>query len=62
VVSAEPTAFTRDEARALQAMGHIVNVGERTWGLMNMVGWDRKTNTLHAGSDPREPMSSGQVQ
>jgi gamma-glutamyltranspeptidase/glutathione hydrolase len=62
VVSAEPTAFTRDEARALQAMGHIVNVGERTWGPMNMVGWDRRTNTLHAGSDPREPMSSGKVQ
>lgn len=62
VVSAEPGALSRDEIRALQAMGHIVNVGERTWGLMNMVSWDRKSNTLHAGSDPREPMSSGKVQ
>lgn len=62
VVSAEPNAFTREETKALQAMGHIVNDAERTWGLMNMVSWDRKTNTLHAGSDPREEMSSGKVQ
>ncbi len=62
VVSAEPNVFTRDENKALQAMGYIVNDAERTWGLMNMVSWDRKTNTLHAGSDPREEMSSGKVQ
>jgi gamma-glutamyltranspeptidase / glutathione hydrolase len=62
VVSVEPNAFTREEIKALQAMGHIVNDAERTWGLMNMVSWDRKTNTLHAGSDPREEMSSGKVQ
>ena len=61
VVSAEPTAFTPEETKALQAMGHIVNEAERTWGLMNMVSWDRKSNTLHAGSDPREEMSSGKV-
>ncbi|HOX72196.1 gamma-glutamyltransferase [Dokdonella sp.] len=62
VVSTEPKAFTREEVKALQAMGHIVNDGERTWGLMNMVSWDRTTNTLHAGADPREEMSSGKVQ
>jgi gamma-glutamyltranspeptidase / glutathione hydrolase len=62
VVSAEPKAFTREETKALEAMGYIVNDAERTWGLMNMVSWDRKTNTLHAGSDPREEMSSGKVQ
>ena len=61
VVSAEPNMFTRDEVKALQAMGHVINEGERTWGLMNMVSWDRKTNQLHAGSDPREEMSSGKV-
>ncbi len=61
VVSSEPGAFTRDEVKALGAMGHIVNEGERTWGLMNMVGWDRRTNELGAGSDPREEMSSAQV-
>ncbi len=62
VVSAEPKMFSRETIRALQAMGHIVNESERTWGLMNMVSWDRKTNTLHAGSDPREEMSSAKVQ
>ena len=61
VVSSEPGAFTREEAKALAAMGHIVNEGERTWGLMNMVGWDRRTNELGAGSDPREEMSSAAV-
>ncbi len=61
VVSAEPKAFTPEETKALQAMGHIVNEAERTWGLMNMVSWDRKSNMLHAGSDPREEMSSGKV-
>jgi gamma-glutamyltranspeptidase/glutathione hydrolase len=61
VISAEPKVFTREESKALQAMGHIINDAERTWGLMNMVSWDRKTNELHAGSDPREEMSSGKV-
>ena len=61
VVSAEPGAFTRDEAKALADMGHIVNDAERTWGLMNMVGWDRRTNEVSAGADPREPMSRGDV-
>ena len=62
VVSAEPKMFTRDEINALQAMGYVINEAERTWGLMNMVSWDRKSNQLHAGSDPREEMSSGKVQ
>lgn len=62
VVSAEPGMFDKETTQALQAMGHIVNEGERTWGLMNMVSWDRRTNTLHAGSDPREKMSSAKVQ
>ena len=61
VVSAEPGAFTRDEAKTLAGMGHVVNDAERTWGLMNMVGWDRRTNELSAGADPREPMSRGEV-
>ena len=40
-------------AKALADMGHVINDAERTWGLMNMVGWDRRTNTIGAGSDPR---------
>ncbi|MBN8480394.1 MAG: gamma-glutamyltransferase [Xanthomonadales bacterium] len=61
VVSAEPRAFTRDETKALTDMGHVVNEGERTWGLMNMVGWNRRTNTVGAGSDPREESSRADV-
>ncbi len=62
VVSAEPQVFTRDESKALQAMGHIVNDSERTWGLMNMVSWNRRNNELDAGADPRAETSSGRVQ
>lgn len=62
VVSAEPGAFSADEVKELQAMGHIVNAGESRWGLMNVVGWDRKTDTLHAASDPRSDVASGRVQ
>ncbi|MEO8011460.1 MAG: gamma-glutamyltransferase, partial [Dokdonella sp.] len=62
VVSAEPGAFTREESKALGAMGHIINDAERTWGLMNMVAWDRRSNMLSAGSDPREEVSSAKVQ
>jgi gamma-glutamyltranspeptidase/glutathione hydrolase len=61
VVSAEPGAFSKEEVRALQAMGHIVNESERRWGFLNMVSWDRKTNTLHAASDPRGDSGSGVV-
>ncbi len=61
VVSAEPGAFSKEEIRALQAMGHIVNESERRWGFLNMVSWDRKTNTLHAASDPRGDSGSGVV-
>jgi gamma-glutamyltranspeptidase/glutathione hydrolase len=62
VVSAEPKVFTREESKALQTMGHIINDAERTWGLMNVVSWNRKSGELDAGSDPREEMSSGRVQ
>ena len=61
VVSAEPGAFSREEAKALADMGHVVNDAERTWGLMNMVGWDRRTNTIGAGSDPRQDTSRAEV-
>jgi gamma-glutamyltranspeptidase/glutathione hydrolase len=61
VVSAEPGAFSKDEVRALQMMGHVVNESERRWGFLNMVSWDRKTNTLHAASDPRGDSGKGEV-
>jgi gamma-glutamyltranspeptidase/glutathione hydrolase len=54
VISAEKNAFTADEVKALEAMGHKVSESERTWGFMNAVSWDRNTGKLHAGTDPRQ--------
>ena len=60
-ISAERNAFSADEVKALEAMGHKVSESERTWGFMNAVSWDRKTGKLHAASDPRGQSGSGVV-
>ena len=61
VISAEKGAFTPDEVKALEAMGHTVSESERRWGFMNMVSWNRKTGQMHAASDPRGDSGSGVV-
>ena len=61
VISTEPGAFTPDEIKALEAMGHTVNESERRWGFMNVAGWNRKTGEMQAVSDPRGDSGSGQV-
>lgn len=61
VISAEKGAFTPDEVKALETMGHKVNESERRWGFMNAVSWDRNTGVMHAGSDPRGVSGSGVV-
>jgi gamma-glutamyltranspeptidase/glutathione hydrolase len=61
VISAEKGAFTSDELKALEAMGHKVSESERRWGFMNAVSWDKKTGEMHAGSDPRGASGSGVV-
>ncbi|MGA9341449.1 MAG: gamma-glutamyltransferase [Rhodanobacteraceae bacterium] len=61
VVSAEPDTFSPAELKSLAAMGYTVNQGEHRWGFMNVVSWDRKTNQLHAASDPRGTSGSGVV-
>ena len=61
VISAEQGAFSADEVKALEAMGHKVSESERRWGFMNAVSWDRKTGKVHAGSDPRGVSGSGMV-
>lgn len=53
VISIEKDAFTLDERKALQAMGHTLSEGERPWGFMNSVDWNRKTGELRGGSDSR---------
>ncbi|HSE12637.1 MAG TPA: gamma-glutamyltransferase [Rudaea sp.] len=61
VVSAEKGAFSKEETRALEAMGHVVNDTNRTWGDMNVVSMDRRTGQLHAAADPRRTSGSGEV-
>jgi len=52
-VFAEADAFTPEDVAALEAMGHTVEVGNRRWGNMHGVMWDRKTGEVTAGSDQR---------
>ena len=61
VISAEKGAFSADEIKALEAMGHKVSESERRWGFMNAVSWDRKTGMMHAASDPRGDSGSAMV-
>jgi gamma-glutamyltranspeptidase/glutathione hydrolase len=52
-ISTEPGAFAPDEIEALRARGHAVTPGERPWGNMQVVIWDRRSGATQAGSDPR---------
>ncbi|QSX77183.1 gamma-glutamyltransferase [Agrilutibacter solisilvae] len=60
-ISAEPGALPADTIAALQAMGHTVSPGESTWGNLQTVSWDKRTNTLEGGSDPRNPVGRAEV-
>ena len=70
VVDTEKGALPADVVSALRAMGHTVNVpgenndGRRSsdaWGNLNTVLWDRRTNTLGAGTDPRSNVGKASV-
>ncbi len=52
-LSAEPGAFSDDEIAQLKARGHTVSPGERAWGNMQVVLWDRISGRVEAGTDPR---------
>jgi gamma-glutamyltranspeptidase/glutathione hydrolase len=52
-ISAEAGALSPETVKQLQAMGHAVNAGEPIWGNLQTVQWDRRTDTLSGGSDPR---------
>jgi gamma-glutamyltranspeptidase/glutathione hydrolase len=54
-ISSEPDAFTSEQIETLRAMGHEVEVRERTWGNMHGVMWDLKADEVSGGSDPRWP-------
>lgn len=52
-ISAEPGALSEAEIAALQKRGFTVSPGERPWGNMQIVLWDKKAGTVSTGSDPR---------
>lgn len=52
-IYAEPDAFTKEDVAGLETMGHTVSVGQRRWGNMHGVMWDRNTGEVSAGSDAR---------
>jgi gamma-glutamyltranspeptidase/glutathione hydrolase len=61
VVDVEEGTFDPATSDALTKMGYTLKQRE-SWGFMNVVTWDRKTNKLDAASDPRRPSGLGKVQ
>jgi gamma-glutamyltranspeptidase/glutathione hydrolase len=54
-ISAESETFTPEQLEGLRAMGHEVEVRDRTWGNMHGAMWNLETGEVTAGSDPRWP-------
>ena len=71
VISAEGGAFPPEVAKALEAMGHEVDLpgdeasggrgSSHVWGNLQTVAWDRARNELSAASDPRSPVGGAKV-
>ena len=64
VIWAEQGAFSADEVKSLEAMGHTLNVANAHWSqffFTQAVSWDKTTGKLHAGADPRVATGSGMV-
>ena len=61
VVDVETGTFDPATTDELTKMGYTFKQRE-SWGFMNVVTWDRKTNKLDATSDPRHPSGLGKVQ
>ena len=70
-IDAEPKAFTAETAKALQALGHKVELppdeaeggrgSSHVWGNLQTGEWDRRGNALSGGSDPRNPVGKAEV-
>lgn len=61
VVEVEPGSLPVDVVEKLRAMGYDVRERE-PWGNMNVVVWDKTTDTKTAASDPRSKSGLGKVQ
>ena len=69
-ISAETGTFAPDVARALQAMGHRLDLpppavdgraSSHVWGNLQTVFWNRRSGHLEAASDPRNPVGRATV-
>jgi gamma-glutamyltranspeptidase/glutathione hydrolase len=70
-IDAEPNAISAAAAKQLQAMGHTVELppdaaeggrgSSHVWGNLQTVEWDRRSNTLQGGSDPRNEVGKAEV-
>jgi gamma-glutamyltranspeptidase/glutathione hydrolase len=61
MISVEPDMLSDEEIAALEALGHEVEVRDRTWGFMHGVMWDRAAGTVEAAADPRWAIGKGAV-
>ncbi|WP_269790884.1 gamma-glutamyltransferase [Stenotrophomonas sp. Iso1] len=71
LIEAEDGAFDVDTIKQLQSMGHKIDLpgdtaaggrgSSHVWGNLQTVEWDRASNTLYGGSDPRNPVGSARV-
>lgn len=72
MIEAETGAFTPEVAAQLKAMGHTLDLppdeaeggrgSSHVWGNLQTVEWNRGTNTLSGGSDPRNDVGKAAVQ
>jgi len=71
VIEAESGAFSPQVADGLRKLGHTLDVpgdsaeggrgSSHVWGNLQTVEWDRGSNTLRGGSDPRNPVGSAKI-
>lgn len=71
VIEAEPRAISAEATKALQAMGHALDLppaqaeggrgSSHVWGNLETVEWDRRSNRLLGGSDPRSEEAQAQT-
>ncbi|MDL5366328.1 gamma-glutamyltransferase [Xanthomonas sp. NCPPB 2654] len=72
VIEAETGTFDAATVQGLQAMGHTLKLpgdsaeggrgSSHVWGNLQTVQWDKRSNTLSGGSDPRNEVGKAEVQ
>jgi len=71
VIDAEPNAISAEAAAKLRAMGHTLELppaeaeggrgSSHVWGNLQTVEWDRRSDALRGGSDPRNEVGKAAV-